>query len=91
MTTLDIPHPRINGIAAAWALSAVLAILFLVCAAVALLWPTSAFGQGWVAVFATTPDGSIANLVGGLLGAVAAAWLVVGVFAGVYNRLLARA
>jgi len=91
MTTLDTLHPRINGVAAGWALSAVVVVLFLICAAVALLWPTSAVGQGWVAAFATTPEGSITGFVEALLGTIAAAWLVAGVFVGVYNRLLARA
>jgi hypothetical protein len=90
MTTLDTSHPGMSGMAAGWALSAVLVILFLICALLALFWPTSAFGQGWVAVFATPPGGSIAGLVVGLLGSIATAWLVAGVFVGVYNRLLSR-
>jgi hypothetical protein len=90
MTTLDTSHAGMNGVAAGWALSAVLVIIFLICAALALFWPTSAFGQGWVALFATPPGGPIAGLVGGLLGSIAAAWLVASVFVGVYNRLLSR-
>jgi hypothetical protein len=90
MTTLDTSHAGMNGVAASWALSAVLVIFFLICAILALFWPTSAFGQGWVALFATPPGGSITGLVAGLLGSVAIAWLVAGVFAGVYNRLLSR-
>ena len=90
MTTLDSSHAGMNSMAAGWALSAVLVIFFLICAALAVFWPTSALGQGWVAVFATTPGGSIASLVEGLLGSIAAAWLVAVVFVGVYNRLLAR-
>jgi hypothetical protein len=44
-----------NGFAIGWALSAVLLAFLLACAVFALLWPTSAFGQGSVAVFATPP------------------------------------
>jgi hypothetical protein len=88
MTTLDTPHARMNSVAAGWALSAVLVVFFLICAVLALFWPTSAFGQGWIALFAATPDASIASLIEGILGSVAAAWLVAIVFVGVYNRLL---
>ena len=84
MTTLDTSHTGLSSVAAGWALPAVLVILFLICGILALFWPTSAFGQGWVALFATTPDGSIASFVEGLLGSIAAAWLVAGVFVGVY-------
>jgi hypothetical protein len=84
MTTLDTSHAGMNGVAAGWALSAVLVVFFLICTVLALFWPTSAFGQGWVALFATPASGSIAGLVE------ATAWLIVGVFVGVYNRLLTR-
>jgi hypothetical protein len=90
MTTLDTSHAGMNHMAAGWALSAVLVIFFLICAALAVFWPTSALGQGWIAVFATTPGGAIASVVEGILGSIAAAWLVAVVFVGVYNRLLAR-
>jgi hypothetical protein len=90
MTTLDTSHSGMNGVAAGWALSAVLVIFFLICAVLAIFWPTSAFGQGWAALFATPPGGTIAGLVEGILGSVAIAWLVAGVFVGVYNRLLSR-
>ncbi len=90
MTTLDTSHSSMSGVAAGWALSAVVVILFLICAILALIWPTSALGQGWIAVFATTPAGPIAGLIEGILGSVATAWLVTGVFVGIYNRLLSR-
>jgi len=90
MTTLDTSHAGMNTVAAGWALSAVLVVFFLICAALALFWPTSAFGQGWVAVFATAPDGSIASFIEGFFGSIAVGWLVTGVFVGVYNRLLPR-
>jgi hypothetical protein len=85
MTTVDSTHAPMNGMAAGWALSAVFVILFLVCATVALLWPSSALGQSWVAL---APGGSIAAFVEGLLGGVVIAWLVAIVFVGVYNRML---
>jgi hypothetical protein len=79
-----------NGIAAGWALSAVLVILFLICVTLAALWPTSAFGQGWQMVLATLPGGSIAGFVELIIGVVAIAWLIALVFVGVYNQLLSR-
>jgi hypothetical protein len=91
MTTLDTPHASMNHVAAGWALSAVLVVFFLICAILALFWPTSAFGQGWVALFAAAPGGSIASLVEGVVGSVAAAWLIASVFVSVYNRLISRA
>ena len=83
-------HGTISGIATGWALSAVLVILFLICVALAVLWPTSAFGQGWQMVLAALPGGSIAAFIEVVLGAVAIAWLIAIVFAGVYNQLLSR-
>jgi hypothetical protein len=65
----------------------VFVILFLACATTALLWPSSALGQGWVAL---APSGSIAAFAEGLLGGLAIAWLVAIVFVGVYNRTLTR-
>jgi len=79
-----------NGVAAGWALSAVLVILFLICVAIALMWPTSALGQGWMWVFAEPPGGSIAAFIEGILGAIAVAWLIAIVFVGVYNQVLPR-
>jgi hypothetical protein len=90
MTTLDNPHASMNHVAAGWALSAVLVVFFLICAILALFWPTSALGQGWVAVFAATPGSSIASLAEGIVGSIVAAWLIAGVFVGVYNRLISR-
>jgi hypothetical protein len=90
MTTLDTSHARMNGVAAGWALSAVLVVFFLICTLLAIFWPIAAFGQGWVALFATPPDGSIATLVGGMLGSIVIAWFVTGVFVGVHNYLLSR-
>ena len=87
MTTFDTTHAPMNGMAAGWALSAVFVILFLACATVALLWPSSALGQGRMAL---APGGSTAPFVEGLLGGFAIAWLVAIVFVGVYNRMLAR-
>jgi hypothetical protein len=80
-----------NHVAAGWALSAVLVVFFLICAMLALFWPTSAFGQGWVALFAASPGGSIATLAEGIVGSIGAAWLIAGVFVSVYNRLISRA
>jgi hypothetical protein len=51
MTSLDISPTRMSKVAVGWALSAVLVVLALICAGVALLWPTSAFGEGWTTVF----------------------------------------
>lgn len=88
--TRTATHTPINGVAAGWALSAALVILFLICAAIALTWPTSAFGHGWMRVFVEPAGGSIAAFIEGIVGAVAVAWLIAIVFAGVYNQLLSR-
>jgi hypothetical protein len=90
VTTLDTSHASVNRMAAGWALSAVLVVFLLICAALAFFWPTSAFGQGWIALFATPSEASIASLAEGIVGSIATAWLVAGVFVGVYNRLLFR-
>ena len=90
MPTVQTTHAPMNGVAAGWALSAVLVALFLVCVALALLWPTSAFGQGWQMVLATLPGGSIAAFVAAILAAIAIGWLVAIMFVGIYNQLLSR-
>jgi hypothetical protein len=90
MTTLDTPHARIHGVAAGWALTAALLIVFLVCALIAFFWPTSALGQGWTAMLAASPDGSFARVIETVLTFVILAWLTTGVFVGVYNCLLPR-
>ena len=89
MAVAQTTHAPMNGIAAGWALSAVFIILFLICVAVALFWPASAFGQGWQ-ILATLPGGSLAAFSETLLGLIAIAWLVAIVFVGVYNQLLSH-
>ena len=88
MTSLDTSPTHMSNVAVGWALSAVLVVLALICAAVALLWPTSAFGQGWTTVFG--PGDSILGVLEALAGSVAAAWLITIVFVGVHNRLISR-
>ena len=63
MTTFDTSSHRVNTVAAGWALSAVLVVLFLICALLALIWPTSAIGQGWVTLFAAHAGDSITLIV----------------------------
>jgi hypothetical protein len=90
MTTLETAHVRIHGVAAGWAFTAVLQVVFLVCAFFAFLWPTSALGQGWMAIFAAHPDGLFTSLLEAALAILVLAWLITGVFVGVYNCLLPR-
>jgi hypothetical protein len=67
-----------------------LVAFLLACAVFALFWPTSAFGQGWVAVFGTPLEAPITNLAAGISGSTATAWLVTGVFVGAPHRLRSR-
>ncbi len=91
MSAVDTTHRPMHGMSAGWALSAVFAILFLICVAVASFWPTSAFGQGWQTVLATLPGGSLVAVIEFLLGLIAIAWIVAIVFVGFYNRTLSGA
>ena len=88
MTSVDTSPARMSSIAVGWALSAVLALLVLICAAVALLWPTSAFGEGWTTVFG--PGNSTLGVVEAVGASIAAAWLVTLVFVSVHNRFVSR-
>jgi hypothetical protein len=88
MTSLDTSRAQMSHVAVGWALSAVLVMLALICAGVALLWPTSAFGQGWTTVFG--PGGSILGVVAMVAGSIAAAWLITVLFESVHNRLVSR-
>lgn len=90
MTILDAPHNRIHALAAGWAVTAALLIVFLACALIAFFWPTSALGQGWNALLAASPDGSFASLIATVVTLLILAWLMTGVFVGVYNCLLPR-
>jgi hypothetical protein len=88
MTSLDTSPAPMSNVAVGWALSGVLVVLALICAGVALLWPTSALGQGWTTVFG--PGDSILGVVEAVAGSIAAAWLITIVFVGVHNRLVSR-
>jgi hypothetical protein len=90
MTTFDSHAPRVNTVAAGWALTAVLVTLFLICALLAAIWPTSAFGQGWVALFAEPAVGSITSIIEGIVAAIAVSWLAAVLFVAEYNRLHVR-
>jgi hypothetical protein len=90
LTTPDTSHARMNGFAIGWALSVVLVAFLLACAVFALSWPTSAFGQGRVAVFGAPLEAPITNLAAGIPGSIATAWLVADVFVGAPHRLRSR-
>jgi hypothetical protein len=83
MTILD-SSPRLNGARIGWALSVVLVALVLACAVAALFWPSSAFGQGWTAVFG--PGDSLPNIMEIVIGSVAVAWLMTLAFLGARKR-----
>jgi hypothetical protein len=90
MSTLDTSHARMNGFAIGWALFRGARGLLARSAVFALSWPTSAFGQGWVAVFGAPLEAPITNLAAGIPGSIATAWLVAGVFVGAPHRPRSR-
>ena len=89
MTTTSIP-PRKNPISV-WALgvalSAALVVLYILCAAAAIIAPTAPLAHGWLALFSTAPVNSATSWVEGILGSVAFGWVTAVVLGVVYNRL----
>ena len=85
-------HLRVplNLIATGWGLTCALVGLFVLCDALAFVWPTSGLAHGWIRLFATEPHNVARTFVEGVLGSAAAAWIAAVLSVPIYNRLAAR-
>jgi hypothetical protein len=81
-------NQQFNVIALGWGLSAALVVLYIVCWVAVFLFPGLA--HGWLALFSTTPAGSISGLVAGVLWSVVMGWITACVLGFVYNKLASR-
>jgi hypothetical protein len=79
----------IHIVAAGWASSATLVVIFVVCLLVALLYPTAPLAHNWVELFSVAPINSGVVWVEGIIGSIAFAWLATIIGGLIYNRLAA--
>ncbi len=82
-------HAPLNIIALGWASSAALVVLFIICLAVALLFPLYP-AHGWVGLFSAAPTTSARVWIEGIVYSAAAGWVGAVVFGTVYNRFVSR-
>jgi len=80
----------INIVAAGWALSVTLVVLFATCLIAALIFPGIPLAHNWVTLFTVTPMTTGQVWVEGVLASIAFGWLTAVVLGLVYNRLVAR-
>ncbi len=80
----------IDVVGAAWALSAALVVLFVLCALTGMTLPQFPLAHGWVTLFSTAPLGSAKGFIEGLLASIAFGWITAVVIGLVYNRYVAR-
>ena len=80
----------IDVVAAGWALSAALVVLFVLCALAGMMLPRFSLAHGWLTLFSTAPLGSCRNFIEGILGSIAFGWIAAVVIGLVYNRLAGR-
>ncbi len=81
---------RIPIAPAAWALSAALVVVFVLCAALALIAPELPFAHDWIELFTVRPVTTIFGWVEGLVGSVFVGWIFAVVAGSVFNLLAAR-
>ncbi len=75
---------------AGWALSAALAVTFVLCAGFELLIPNFPVAHAWVEVFTARPVTSALGWIEGIVGSIAFGWLFAAILAVVFNRLARR-
>jgi hypothetical protein len=80
----------IDVMAAGWALSAALVVVFVLCALVGMMLPQFSLSHGWLTLFSTAPLGSATSFVEGILGSIAFGWITAVVVGLVYNHFAAR-
>ena len=80
----------INIVAAGWALSAALIVLFVLCALAGMTFPGMPLAHSWLNLFSTAPLGSARSFFEGTVGSLAFAWVTAVVLGLVYNRLSGR-
>lgn len=80
---------RIDLWAFGWALAVTLVMMFLICVAVALLYPALDFSHAWIGLFTTAPAGSVRSFLEGIGWSIVFAWVAALIFSPVYNCVAA--
>ena len=83
--TLNWDRP-INILAAGWASSTTLVVVFVACLIAALLYPSAPLAHNWVTLFSVAPMDSGVVWIEGIFGSIAFAWLASVTGGLVYNR-----
>ncbi len=81
---------RIPLAPAAWAMSAALVVVFVLCAALELVAPNLPFAHDWIDLFTVRPVTSAFGWIEGIVGSVAVAWIFAVVGGIVFNKLSAN-
>jgi riboflavin transporter FmnP len=81
---------RVNLVALGWSLCVTLAVLFVVCLAVALIVPDWRLSHGWIDLFSAAPMTSFRVWVDGIVFSLVFGWITAIVFGWIYNRLIER-
>lgn len=90
MTTLERRTPGLSLLAAAAALTMTLLAAYTACWLVAATPFAAPFAHAWLNLFSAEPQGSVAQLIEGLIFSAVASWFAVLIFVPIYN-LVARA
>ena len=90
MNTRASAASPLDIIALGWGLSAALVALFVICLAVALVFPEWRASHGWIGLFSVAPMTSARVWIDGIVFSIVFGWVTGVVFGLVYNRLIRR-
>jgi hypothetical protein len=80
----------VSIMALGWGLSAALVVLFVICLAVALVFPGWRASHGWIGLFSVAPMTSVRVWIDGIIFSIVFGWVTGLVFGFVYNHLIRR-
>ena len=90
MNTRASANNPLDVIALGWGLSAALVVLFVICLAVALVFPEWRGSHAWVGLFSRAPMTSVRVWIDGIVFGIVFGWVAGVVLGLVYNRLVRR-
>jgi hypothetical protein len=90
MNTQASTYSLLNIVALGWGFSAALVVLFVICLAVALVFPDWRASHGWIGLFSVAPMTSVRVWIDGIVFSVVFGWVAGIVLGLVYNHLIRR-
>ncbi len=90
MNTRSSALGPLSIVALGWGLSAALVALFVICLAVALVWPEWQASHGWIGLFSVAPMTSVRVWIDGIVFSIVFGWIGAVVLGLVYNALIRR-